>query len=124
VQILHDHHRPAPLPGPVQGVDQGVEDGAPLPRGHPLAQGATDLTRDVVQRPERPRGQQRVTGAPEHLGAAPDGGGEGGGQTGLAGPGLPGEDSDPPAAGGVGQQRVQVGKGIAPLQELHRGSAY
>jgi hypothetical protein len=124
VQVLHDHHRPAALPGTVQRVEQGVEDRTPLPRGHPLPQCPTDLAGDVVQRPERARGEQRIAGSPEHPRPRPGRGREGGGQTGLPGTGLTGDDSDAPAAGRVGQQRVEIGESATAFQKLHRGRAY
>ena len=96
MDVLHDHD--VQRAGPADLAQQGAEELIPAgPAGTQLQQLAAQLVREVVQRPERARGEQAVARAPgsariTQLPLEPFE------QGGLADASLPAEDDQAPVA--------------------------
>jgi hypothetical protein len=95
VNVFHHHH--VQRAGPADLAQQGAEELIPVrPAGKPVQQLAAQLIGQVVQRPQRARGEQAVVRSPGPAGITqlPLESFE---QRGLADARLPADDDEPPS---------------------------
>ena len=118
VDVLHHHHVQRPRPADL--AQQCAEELIPArPAVAQIQQFAAQLVGQVVQRPERARGEQAVAGAPGPAGIAQIAL-EPFEQRGLADARLPADDDQAPVAvPGLGRVAGQQGQRRLPLQQLH-----
>jgi hypothetical protein len=121
VGVLHHHHHhrgPASL---VQLVQERGEHGLPrVPGGEQPGQPAAGLAGDVVQRPQRPGREQRVTGPQQEPGIRRVPLGEPPYQRRLADAGLARHQHDAAAGRRRGQHAGQLAQHRGALQQVHR----